>query len=417
MPPMASVGLLLACLSITSATNLKVGLYNSIPDLQKDGFATYQSMVENGFNTAEHTVNAVVDPKEYSPYGDLKEYLTNGGFDLIEMDTASLLSVIDEGLIVEVGAITPIPADTLPTARSSVQAYGRLFGYPTLACGNFMIGLSPSSECTCPLREFRTEFASFRASVEECKSLVQVPYLRLIGGKMNDASGWYLPFLYLDAYIDVYGPGTIDRARQELKEKHVDQTVCENLLWFIGLCTDSEGKNNCFALDGDYVESSSAVITDINDKETMHYFGFSERSALLNADRCQYSAVSWPLGPSNYMLQFTDALVVGRKAWEEANEDKKNVIREFIKYFTGNELRRKIALGEDLQPPKNRYLLQATETFYKSVSNPVYQDIYWQLQRSVAAPSPSTDEKQAMQIVLQNALDKKCVMGDKKTEL
>ena len=60
--------LLLTCVTLSSATgiiNLKVGLYNSIPDLQNDGFATYKSMVENGFNTVVHTVNAVVNEDEY----------------------------------------------------------------------------------------------------------------------------------------------------------------------------------------------------------------------------------------------------------------------------------------------------------------------------------------------------------------
>ena len=195
--------------------------------------------------------------------------------------------------------------------------------------------------------------------------------------------------------------------------------MCENLLWFIGLCDDSDDDiNDCYAETGDYVQDSSNVIDDINSQETMHFFGFSERSAEVNSDICPYSAVFCPLGPSNYMLQFTDALVVGRQAWEGASTVKKEAIREFIKYFTGNDLRRKIALGEDLNPPKNRYLLQATETFYKSVSNPVYQDVYWQLQRSVAAPALTDAQRLAMGITLNESLDRQCVFGGaKKSEL
>ena len=90
-----SIHLLLAWICLTSpAINLKVGLYNSIPDLQGDKLGLYKSMFENGFNNKDNIVNAVVNEDDYSPYEALKDYL-NGDFDLIEIDTADLLSIID----------------------------------------------------------------------------------------------------------------------------------------------------------------------------------------------------------------------------------------------------------------------------------------------------------------------------------
>ena len=124
-------------------------------------------------------------------YGDLEQYLETDGFDLIEIDTANLQSAIDDSLIISVDDVVSIPSDTMPTARSAVQANGHLFGYPTLACGNFIISLSPSSDCTCPLRESRNELLSFETAIGTCNNLIQSPYKRLIGGKMNDDSGWY----------------------------------------------------------------------------------------------------------------------------------------------------------------------------------------------------------------------------------
>ncbi len=45
------------------AIDLKVGLYNYIPDLGNDSLATYKAMVEKGFETVnpQHTVT-VADP-------------------------------------------------------------------------------------------------------------------------------------------------------------------------------------------------------------------------------------------------------------------------------------------------------------------------------------------------------------------
>ena len=130
---------------------------------------------------------------------------------------------------------------------------------------------------------------------------------------------------------------------------------------------------------------------------------------MLDTDFCPYSATSWTLGFSNYMVQFTDALVVSKKAWETASEEKRNTIHEFVKYFTKYDLSRKIALGEDLSPPKTHYLLQANKMFYKSVDDPIYQDLYWQLQRSVAAPSLSSEERKLMEEVL----EEKCTGSSK----
>ena len=411
-----SIQLLLACICLTTASiNLKVGLYNSIPDLRGDKLASYKSMVEKGFNNDDHTVNAVVNEDDYSPYGPIQDYL-NGDFDLIEIDTADLLSILD--LIIDINEVLPMPTDTLPTARSALQVGNKLFGYPTLVCGNFIIGLSPSTECSCPLRKSRSDFKTFESSIKKCtKNWMSIfsTYERIIGGKMNDAYGWYLPYLYFDAYIDINGPGSIDRAVQDLNDGIVDSNVCTKLRWFINLCGKCPDSNKCYHKDvnGSYVQDKDNVIKDIINEETMFSFGFSEiaAKAIHDANVCPYSITSWPLGPSNYIVQFTDALVVNKNAWETASEEKQNAIRDFIKYYTGYDLRRKIALGEDLSPPKNRYLLQAIESFYKSLDDPIYQDLYWHLQRSVAAPSLSSEDRKLMEDVL----EEKCI-GSRKNK-
>ncbi len=77
-----------------------------------------------------------------------------------------------------------------------------------------------------------------------------------------------------------------------------------------------------------------------------------------------------------------------------------------------------IALGKDLTPHRNRYLLQAISTFYDSVSDDgIYMDmdIFKLLKTSTTAPSVSDSDRQTMQNVLASALKNNCEI--KKTEL
>ncbi len=210
--------------------------------------------------------------------------------------------------------------------------------------------------------------------------------------------------------FDVYGTDSIPTALSELKSGTISEEVCNKLRLFTS-CT-RDGNNYCTQkFPGSYVDSSSNIYNDINDGKTVFFFGFSEKIGLVK--RRPYFALSWPFSnsrESNYMLQFTDTLVVNRAKWLTASEDKKNAIRQFIIYYTGLELRRKIGLGEDLTPQRNRYLLQALKTFYTDTTNSIYQQLYVELQKSVAI---STNDR----IKFKQILDKRCLKIDYKIGL
>ena len=395
-------------LYLSSAVELRVGIYNEIPDLGDDNLVSYKDMIEKGFNSiGEHTVDAVVEQKEYYPYGNLNEYLSIDGFDLIEMDTANLRQVVEEDLVAEVEAL---PDDIMPAAASAVIVDGHMYGFPTLVCGNFLIGLAmkPADVRKCPLRPARSNYAAFHNKMEICKrNLVSEPHHRLLGGKMNDDYGWYLPFLYIDGYIDIHGVGSIEKAVDEVTRGVVDPDVCERLSWYIGCCGDANGgaqKNKCYHdFYGSYVEDSGNVYDDIKRGETFFYFGFSEKLAEIKKKspfHWPYAAISGPLGIQNNLLQFTDALVINKARWMAANEEKRNAINSFIRYFLSNNLRHAIAMGHDLRPPQVRYLLQATETFYRNTNDVIYNDIFWSLERAVAAPSLTDHQREKLEDVL-----------------
>lgn len=61
------------CFLKVDAVTIRVGLYNSIPDVAGDGLQLYKELVEGGH---QYTVEAVVDEKDYYPYGNLEEYLS-----------------------------------------------------------------------------------------------------------------------------------------------------------------------------------------------------------------------------------------------------------------------------------------------------------------------------------------------------
>ena len=108
--------------------------------------------------------------------------------------------------------------------------------------------------------------------MEQCRELVtKVPlsYQRLIGGKMNDDEGRRLTSFYLDAYIDVHGPDTIEKAINDALNGIVDAEVCGNLKWFIGECSNVNGpnENKCYwNYTGSHVEDSKNVINDMEEE-------------------------------------------------------------------------------------------------------------------------------------------------------
>ena len=143
---------------------------------------------------------------------------------------------------------------------------------------------------------------------------------------MNSDQGQYLPYIYIDGYIDVHGKHSIPKAVEDLTKGIVDQAVCERLNWLIGCCGNDP--NKCYQKgDDSYVTNKAKVYDDIRNGKTVFYFGFSEGVAQVPQGASPYAAISVPLGQENILLQYTDALVINKARWETANEDKKNAIK------------------------------------------------------------------------------------------
>ncbi|XP_064403379.1 uncharacterized protein LOC135348918 [Halichondria panicea] len=226
---------------VVSQIELKVGLYNSIPDLNDDGLKSLKDMVERGFSTDDHSVNAIVSTDEYDPYLNLSQYLQEDGFDLIEIDTVNIAGLVSNKLITPMHMVVGI--DTQRFIKATVDAVsvsGVMYGVPTYACGNFLIALSPGSQSTCDLSGAieNNGYSGFEQELEICKdNLVTNTYERLYAGKISDKEGWYLPFYYLDAWIDSHNPKLLRLALAELEVGVIDRRTCNKLSTFAYYCT------------------------------------------------------------------------------------------------------------------------------------------------------------------------------------
>ena len=408
--------LIFACLAGAAiAVDLKVGIYNSIPDVGDDDLASYENLIQNGYTAASpsNTVDAVVNGS-YDPYGDLEEYLRVDDFDMLEIDTISLPSLVEKGLIVPVDDVGYVPSwdDLFPEALDAVEYDNKYYAYPTLLCGNFLIGLSPATSDSCDLESGRYTYDNFSNILTQCDGVLSSypTYERLLGGKMNDVYGYYLPEMYVDGYIDMYGSDKAQEAVDNVLAGNIDMTLCSRMTNYVGACSDGAGSppnNKCFYKYTDsYVEESDNIYTDIKNKKTMLYFGFSEKLAEIKKDNpgmTAYAAISAPLGDSGYLLQYTDALVVSASSWNSADNAKKDAMIDFINFFTSQNLRESIIFGKDLSPQATRYLLQANKQVYSSIeatSDPVIVDLYWALQRGVHTPINDDTVRAKMQQML-----------------
>ena len=138
--------------------------------------------------------------------------------------------------------------EIFPAAIDAMTVGDKIYGYPTLACGNFLTSIRQVSKC--PINAGTAPMSKYKRALETCeKSFIgnqSDHYTTLVIGKMTDTWGWYLPYIYLDGYIDMYGMTSLQDGINELMAETVDENVCEELRWFIDLCKNHDtGEIRC----------------------------------------------------------------------------------------------------------------------------------------------------------------------------
>ena len=319
----------------------------------------------------------------------------------------------------EMGLKGSIEEDMFPAAVEAMMEDGTIYGYPTLLCGNVVTSIDPVSTAKCPIDKGRASLIEYKNALKTCKDnfIDSSKSETLLVGKMSDKYGWYLPYIYLDGYIDKYGKSSLAKAVEELEKGSVDCELCKELRWFIGLCqTQNKTKNKC--KDGSI--STSDIQNSIINHKAVVMFSFSEKlsQVLKKCDsrplRTPQALASVSLGNQNYMLQFTDGLVVSKKRWKEHNEGERDAIKQFVKMFTSSIFRYKLAYGVDLKKPQVRYLLIPNKDFYEAPSPAAFDPIYMNAQKFLeeAVPAPALKNKSKVQ----DLLKRKCLRSSTPTE-
>ena len=310
--------------------SLKIGLYNQIPDINNDNLASYTEMIKLKWEKMypEIELQLYVNESQYSPYGNLTEYLGNGenSFDMIETDMANYKELKGKVLEIQKG-IDIQPDDFFNATIDAVKDNEIYLGYPTLACGNFIIETQNDTEQDVELEKYK--YGDFLASI----TLAQImsKHQRLISGKINDTGGWYLPFIYLDGVIDVKGsdPDSLRKEIDNVINNNTDQTIVQRLKTFFIFFKDCIGK----------FDEKSEIIQHVADRTNGYFFGFSEKlGEIINAAGDKFigatNAVVPPFGEDNFMLVFTDALVINKIRFNSATQEKQDAMKNFATFFT-----------------------------------------------------------------------------------
>lgn len=401
---------LLALISCSNATvNLRIGLYNYIPDLADDQLQSYANYIKAKWDAlgTGTTIQLIVNSSVYDPYGDFNTYLGTGAgsFDIIETDMVRSSELIGKVVEIQAGAAS----DQINVTRfvqanvDAVKHNNAYLGFPTLSCGNFIIQTVLSGQTGVSLdgKDYKTFIQS--ADRAQRKMVHNGPCgstrpknkrARLLGGKIDSSSGWYLPFMYLSSVADILGPASVQAEIKNVLAGRPNNETIHKLRKFFGYF-----KDNCNAINLTDIED------DIVSGETGYFYGFFETQSIIYK-KANYQnltvlgVVAPPFGKRSHLLVYTDALVLNKAKFKQANDKYKAAVMKFAKFFSGNQMRKQLVLGKDLQPVRNRYLLPPVKEFFETNKNTFYKQYFKIMRNGFPSPSLSEATRRRMQAVL-----------------
>ena len=397
---------------------LRVALYPYISDLAGDHRKGLSDYIAKEFKaTCGIKIEATSDADPYGLDKMDSTYLGTGtdAYDVLEVDTILLGELVNTGKLLPLDSIFAVNNDIYaPTAVESVKIKGKLYGVPTLQCATFLMEFADlQNGPQKPILQDWFEFSEMKASMDSAHS----GGVRMVGD-FCDVWGWGLPSLYLGSYIDKHGPGKLYNGISSSPNE--DPQLITNLKHFTGYGALPDGTNP--TTDGTYMyyNDSTKSTDDAADSNHIFMYGYSENigavqkaSSLKNMHKKVLNIVSPPLDQANYLLTYTDAVVVNRSRYDISPKRAK-AIQDFVVFYTGLKLRTQYALGEDLPEglPKEgtrlRYVLPARKDFYSQevvTNDPYYPMFHRALEQSVAAPNHGFHgQKDRLRLELKKAL-------------
>ena len=389
----------------TESGPLRVSMFPYIPDLADDKLDGLKRYIATKFK--ECTGLEVLVESNADPYNldQLKtKYLSSdpdSAYDIMEIDAVLLGELVKADCIEKFDDHDIDMRQFFPWCVQSVTVENEVYGIPTLQCANFLIEVASgdhSAVCSPVLKDWQSSTIS--------KLSTAIRHYRTIFGHRILVAGdfpgsWGIPMLYLEAYVDKLRG---DSVYEGVDATVVDQKLIKNLKEFTDFGEKYEGMNR----DTDcYHDDHKALIRRyVNSKHILMYcYSESLSEILLQASTHRkhlrvLNIASTPLDKCNYLVTYTDALVVNKSSFSDPL--KRQQIEKFVEFYSSLDFRKKFAFGCDLPPRIRRVLLaryvlpahQAFFTEYKATGKGYYKQFHDILVRhSIAAPNHDINER------------------------
>ena len=178
------------------------------------------------------------------------------------------------------------------------------------------------------LLEAKHELGNNLASNQSAQSKME-----RLSGKITDKRGWYLPFIYLDAVMDLVPSYLMDEEINKVLDNNPNEKVIERMKDFFGYF-----ENNCGEIG-----PPKKTLEYVAKRKDAYFYGFSEKlSQIMQLSNDEVTGFKVLLPPFNDVanktthLLYTDAIVINQMEYNKAGMDTKNAIFEFIKFFASN---------------------------------------------------------------------------------
>lgn len=332
-------------------TTLHVALYPYIPDAASDGYRGLLARIEAEFEATRPNVDVRLAPLNpnsgaFYDFDSLRTMLTTepgaGGFDLVEVDVALLGELVDSQLVRPWGA-PPASSDWHPAATQAVSLHDQTYGIPHWLCGHFV---------------FSREAAIVEApTAERLVAALRNATPGTPGLAAKFAGSWDLTALYLDAWVDTHGTGSLETALPP-----ADPSVIQSLR-AVALECRAGGTNPCLQ-GGLYGGSAEAAARTFADRTVDAFLGFSEHlhAMLRHGGRDPTIKLALaPLGQGNRPIVFVDALVMRRGCDARCEA----AAGAFAAYLNRPETQEWMVMAQDAGVDAvPRYLMPATRSAY-----------------------------------------------------
>ena len=399
-----------------SSQPFRVSIFPYIPDLAGDKLVGLKKFIAEEFEKI--TGEQIIVSSDADPYSLEKlktEYLSNtdAAYDVMEVDTVLLGELVSSGRLQPLEEHFEVTEDEFaPSAvhcvRYSQEMKEHLYGVPTLQCASFLMELTEENhQPPSPLLDDWQSFDQLKAALDEAEA--ETNHQIFMAGDFRGS--WGLPMFYLDAYVDEHGAKKL----YEGIDGPVDQDLVDaDIKEFVDFGKLPNGKNP--DIDGTFHENHIKLVEMVVDSKHILLYGYSEslgeilqKAAEKKRNKRALSIVSPPLGDTNKLLTYTDAVVVNASKF--SNPQRASLIIKFVKFYTSLDFRTKFALGKDFPPSVKhpRYVLPARTAFFSHDNvkdDPHYKEFHAALlNHSTPAPNHGIySKRKALEHSLEKAL-------------